>query len=477
MISPISLNNDHFSKIKAMLNVDLIEKIGKIVGKDNLSAATCELYCYSSDASQIRGMPELVIKPLTTVQVSDIVRIAYEHGIPVTTRGAGTGLSGGCVPLEGGIVLDMSGMNRIVELDFDNLQVVVEPGIVQEKLNKSLEPYGFFFPPDPGSSAMCTLGGLIANNGSGMRSVKYGTTRSYVLGLEVVMADGKIIKTGSKTMKTVAGYSLTDLMVGSEGTLGIITQAIIKVRAIPKESSVLFASFDSPELAGKAVVRVLSSGIIPSACEILDANIIRAINTYDPKLGLPLAGAILLFEVDGTEAEVKEGIGLIVKTCEGLSSDIRTASDKKERDEIWAARRLVGAAISRLDPMRTRVYVGEDVGVPIKEIPRMLRKVDEISREFNLPIMTYGHIGDGNLHTGMCIDMLSNEDWVKLNSAADKIHRTAIEMGGTVTAEHGVGSARSEYMRMELGDALDVMVAIKKALDPKGILNPGKMGV
>jgi glycolate oxidase subunit GlcD len=477
VISPISLNNDHFSKIKAMLNVDLIEKIGKIVGKDNLSAATCELYCYSSDASQIRGMPELVIKPLTTVQVSDIVRIAYEHGIPVTTRGAGTGLSGGCVPLEGGIVLDMSGMNRIVELDFDNLQVVVEPGIVQEKLNKSLEPYGFFFPPDPGSSAMCTLGGLIANNGSGMRSVKYGTTRSYVLGLEVVMADGKIIKTGSKTMKTVAGYSLTDLMVGSEGTLGIITQAIIKVRAIPKESSVLFASFDSPELAGKAVVRVLSSGIIPSACEILDANIIRAINTYDPKLGLPLAGAILLFEVDGTEAEVKEGIGLIVKTCEGLSSDIRTASDKKERDEIWAARRLVGAAISRLDPMRTRVYVGEDVGVPIKEIPRMLRKVDEISREFNLPIMTYGHIGDGNLHTGMCIDMLSNEDWVKLNSAADKIHRTAIEMGGTVTAEHGVGSARSEYMRMELGDALDVMVAIKKALDPKGILNPGKMGV
>jgi len=460
-----------------MLNVDLIEKMKMIVGKDNLSVATCELYCYSSDASQIRGIPEVVIKPQTTVQVSDIVRIAYEHDIPVTARGAGTGLAGGCVPLEGGIVLDMSGMDRIVEMDFDNLQVVVEPGIVQEKLNKALEPYGFFFPPDPGSSAMCTLGGLIANNGSGMRSVKYGTTRSYVLGLEVVMADGKIIRTGSKTMKTVAGYSLTDLMVGSEGTLGIITQAIIKVRAIPKERSVIFASFDSPELAGKAVVRVLSSGIVPSACEILDANIIRAINTYDPKLGLPLAGAILLFEVDGTEAEVKEGVDLIVKTCEGLASGIRTASDKKERDEIWAARRLVGAAISRLDPMRTRVYVGEDVGVPIKEIPRMLRKVDEISREFNLPIMTYGHIGDGNLHTGMCIDMLSDEAWKKLNAAADKIHRTAIELGGTVTAEHGVGSARSEYMRLELGNALDVMITIKKALDPKGILNPGKMGV
>lgn len=460
-----------------MLNVDLIEKMRKIVGKENLSVASCELYCYSCDASQIRGMPEVVVKPLNTAQVSDIVRIAYEHNIPVTARGAGTGLSGGCVPLEGGIVLDMSGMNRIVEMDFDNLQVVVEPGIVQEKLNKALEPYGFFFPPDPGSSAMCTLGGLIANNGSGMRSVKYGTTRSYILGLEVVMADGKIIRTGSKTMKTAAGYSLTGLMVGSEGTLGIITQAIIKVRAIPKERSVIFASFDNPELAGKAVVKVLASGIVPSACEILDSNIIRAINTYDPKIGLPLAGAILLFEVDGTEAEVKEGVNLIVKTCEGLASGIRTASDKKERDEIWAARRLAGAAISRLDPMRTRVYVGEDVGVPIKEIPRMLRKVDEISKEFKLPIMTYGHIGDGNLHTGMCIDMLSDEDWIKLNAAADKIHRTAIEMGGTVTAEHGVGSARSEYMRLELGNALDVMIAIKEALDPKGILNPGKMGV
>ncbi|MGB3908525.1 MAG: FAD-linked oxidase C-terminal domain-containing protein [Methanomethylovorans sp.] len=460
-----------------MLNVDLIEKMKMIVGKDNLSIASCELYCYSSDASQIRGIPEVVIKPHTTVQVSDIVRIAYEHNIPVTTRGAGTGLAGGCVPLEGGIVLDMSGMDRIVEMDFDNLQVVVEPGIVQEDLNKALEPYGFFFPPDPGSSAMCTLGGLIANNGSGMRSVKYGTTRSYVLGLEVVMADGKIIRTGSKTIKTVAGYSLTDLMVGSEGTLGIITQAIIKVRGIPKERSVIFASFDSPELAGKAVVRVLSSGIVPSACEILDANIIRAINNYDPKLDLPLAGAILLFEVDGTEAEVKEGVDLIVKTCEGLASDIRAASDEKEGNEIWAARRLAGAAISRLDPMSTRVYVGEDIGVPIKEIPRMLRKVDEISKEFKLPIMTYGHIGDGNLHTGMCIDMLSDEGWKKLNTVADRIHRTAIEIGGTVTAEHGVGSARSEYMRLELGNALDVMITIKKALDPKGILNPGKMGV
>ncbi len=455
----------------------LLSKLQEIVGKERISSSATELYCYSFDASQIRGMPDFVVRPISTAQVSAVVRLASDEGIPVTARGAGTGLAGGSVPVKGGIVLDMSAMNKILEFDLDNLQVIVEPGIVQEKLNLALEPHGFFFPPDPGSSAMCTIGGLIANNGSGMRSVKYGTTRNYVLGLEVVLADGTVINTGSKTMKSVAGYSLTDLFVGSEGTLGIVTKATIKVRALPKERSVLLASFESPELAGRAVVKVLSSGIVPSACEILDSNIIDAINSYDPRVGLPKAGAILMFEVDGTESAVREGIAMVEAACNGLASSIRTAGNKKERDEIWAARRLVGAAVSRLDPMRTRIYVGEDVGVPIKEIPGMLHRVQEISQEFGLPIMTYGHIGDGNLHTGMCIDVLDEKDWDKLNKAADKIHRTAISIGGTVTAEHGVGGARAEYLGLELGKALDVMVLIKKALDPKGILNPGKMGV
>jgi FAD/FMN-containing dehydrogenase len=204
-------------------------------------------------------MPDFVIRPVSTEQISNIVRLANENEIPVTARGAGTGLAGGAVPVEGGIVLDMSAMNRILETDLDNLQVTIEPGIVQEKLNQALEPSGLFFPPDPGSSAMCTLGGLIANNGSGMRSVKYGTTRNYVLGLEVVLADGTVINTGSKASKSVAGYSLTDLFVGSEGTLGIITKAILRLRALPKERSVLLASFEDPELAGQAVVKVLSS--------------------------------------------------------------------------------------------------------------------------------------------------------------------------------------------------------------------------
>ncbi len=460
-----------------MQKTDILGKLQGIVGDRNVSTSSAELYCYSCDASQIRGMPDYVIRPENTEQVSKVVKVAYDHEIPVTARGAATGLAGGAVPVEGGIVLDMSSMDKIEELDLDNLQVVVESGVVQAKLNAVLEPYGFFFPPDPGSSAMCTIGGLIGNNGSGMRSVKYGTTRSYVLGLEVVMADGTIINTGSKVMKSVSGYSLTDLYVGSEGTLGVITKAILKVIALPKERSVLLASFETPELAGQAVVKTLASGIVPSACEILDRNIIEAINTYDPSIGIPEAGAILLFEVDGTENAVIEGIGMVSEVCRSLATSVKTASDKAERDEIWAARKMVGAAISRLDPMRTRVYVGEDVGVPIKQIPAMLHKVREISKEFDLPIMTYGHIGDGNLHTGMCIDVMEDGDWEKLNKAADKIHHEALGLEGTVTAEHGVGGARADFMALEVGNALDLMVAIKKALDPKGIMNPGKMGL
>ncbi|MFP4655065.1 MAG: FAD-binding oxidoreductase [Methanohalobium sp.] len=454
-----------------------IEKLQEIVGKNRVSTSFPELYCYSCDASQIKGMPDYVVRPDSTDQVSRIVQLANKNEVPITSRGAGTGLAGGAVPLNGGIVLDLSSMNRIFDVDLENLQVTVEPGVVHAKLNEKLKPYGFFFPPDPGSSAMCTIGGLIANNGSGMRSVKYGTTSRYALNLEVVMADGTVINTGSKTLKTVAGYNLTGLMVGSEGTLGIITKAVLKVAPLPKARSVILASFENSELAGNAVVKTLSSGIVPSACEILDRTAIEALNAFDSNLNLPDVGTVLMFEVDGTESAVEEGIKLIESACSSLATNIKAAANQQESEELWRARRLVGAAISRLDPNRTRVYVGEDVGVPIKEIPKMLKKVQEISEEFDVPIMTYGHIGDGNLHTGMAIDVLDDSQWDRLNKAGDKIHRTAIELGGTVSAEHGIGGARSEYLELELGPALYVMINIKKALDPKNILNPGKMGV
>ena len=453
----------------------VLEDLRQIVG-DRVTASPTELYCYSSDASLVGGMPDYVVRPKSTTEVAQILCLASEFEVSVTARGAGTGLAGGAVPVKGGIVLDMSGMNRIIEIDVDNLQVVVEPGIVLDKLNEALEPHGFFFPPDPGSSAMCTIGGLISNNGSGMRCVKYGTCRNYVLDLEVVLADGHIINTGSKMLKSSAGYDLTRLMIGAEGTLGVITEIVLKIIPLPETRKLVIASFETAETAGKAVIKTFSSGIIPSACEILDRTTIQVLKRCDPDLFIP-DDDVVLFEVDGTMSSVDESAQRIVDVCATLASSIRIASGKSEMDEIWAARRLVGAAVSRLDPAKSRVYVGEDAGVPLKQIPNLIKRVQEISDEFDVPAMKYGHIGDGNLHVALFIDVMDKSQWKRLMHAADKIHRAAIDLGGTVSCEHGIGRAKAQYMDDQCGPALDTMRAIKAALDPKGILNPGKLGL
>lgn len=453
----------------------LLEDIQQIVG-DRVTDSPTELYCYSSDASQIRGMPDYVVRPKNTTEVSQILCLASEFEVPVTARGAGTGLAGGAVPLNGGIALDMSGMNRIIEIDVDNLQVVVEPGVVIDKLNEALKPHRFFFPPDPGSSAMCTIGGLISNNGSGMRCVKYGTCRNYVLDLEVVLADGRVIHTGSRMLKSSAGYDLTRLMIGAEGTLGVITEVVLRIIPLPESRKLVIASFETAEAAGKAVIKTFSSGIIPSACEILDRTTIQVLKRCDPDLLIPY-GDVLLFEVDGTINSVGESAQRIMAACTPLASSIRIVSGKSEMDEIWKGRRLVGAAVSRLDPAKSRVYVGEDAGVPLKQIPNLIHRVQEISEEFDVPAMKYGHIGDGNLHVALFIDVMDKSQWERLMNAADKIHQAAIDLRGTVSCEHGIGKAKAQYMDDQCGPAVDTMRAIKAALDPKGILNPGKLGL
>ena len=403
--------------------------------------------------------------------------LCNERDVPVVARGAGSGLAGGASPVLGGVVLDMSGMNRILEMDLENLQVIVEPGVVAEKLNCALKPHGFFFPPDPGSSGFCTIGGMISYNSSGMRSVKYGTTRSYVLDLEVVLADGKVIHTGSRNLKSAAGYDLTRLFVGSEGTLGIITRAGLKVAPLPKERRLVLASFESAEAAGQAVIAVFSQGITPSACEILDRTTLKVLKLVDPELVLPDDGDVILFEVDGSRDSTAEAAEQIEKVCRPMAMTIRQASGR-EMEPIWAARRLVGAAISRLDPKKTRIYMGEDVGVPIKQIPTLIKRVQQITAGLGIPAMKYGHIGDGNLHVALFIDVNDPDQWDRLRTAADRIHRAALSLGGTVSSEHGIGLARAEYMAEQVGEeSLNVMRAIKKSLDPRGILNPGKMGL
>lgn len=454
----------------------MLESLQEIAG-ERVSSSQAERCCYSADASQVAGRPDFVVRPANTGEVSRILMLCNERYVPVTARGAGSGLAGGASPVSGGVVLDMSGMNRILEMDLENLQVIVEPGVVAEKLNCALAPHGFFFPPDPGSSAFCTIGGMISYNSSGMRSVKYGTTRSYVLDLEVVLADGRVIHTGSRNLKSAAGYDLTRLFVGSEGTLGIITRAGLKVAPLPKSRRLVLASFESAEAAGQAVIAVFSRGITPSACEILDRTTLKVLKLVDPDLALPDDGDVILFEVDGTEASTEEAAAQIEDVCRQLAITIKTAKGG-EMGPIWAARRLVGAAISRLDPKKTRIYMGEDVGVPIKQIPALIKKVQQITAGLGIPAMKYGHIGDGNLHVALFIDVNDPDQWDQLRTAADRIHRAALNLGGTVSSEHGIGLARAEYMAEQVGEeSINLMRAIKKALDPRGILNPGKMGL
>jgi glycolate oxidase len=454
----------------------MLESLQEIAG-DRVSSSLSERCCYSSDASQVSGRPDFVVRPANTGEVSRILLLCNERDVPVVARGAGSGLAGGASPVSGGVVLDMSGMNRILEMDLENLQVIVEPGVVAEKLNCALKPHGFFFPPDPGSSGFCTIGGMISYNSSGMRSVKYGTTRSYVLDLEVVLADGKVIHTGSRNLKSAAGYDLTRLFVGSEGTLGIITRAGLKVAPLPKERRLVLASFESAEAAGQAVIAVFSQGITPSACEILDRTTLKVLRLVDPELALPDDGDVILFEVDGSRDSTAEAAEQIEKVCRPMAITIRQASGR-EMEPIWMARRLVGAAISRLDPKKTRIYMGEDVGVPIKQIPALIKRVQQITASVGIPAMKYGHIGDGNLHVALFIDVNDPDQWDRLRMAADRIHRAALSLGGTVSSEHGIGLARAEYMAEQVGEeSLNVMRAIKKSLDPRGILNPGKMGL
>lgn len=455
---------------------DILKDLQDIAGT-RARASYSERLCYATDASQVEGLPDYVVRPGSTQEVSRILRLCHEMEVFVTARGAGTGLSGGASPVRGGVVLDMSGMNRILEMDLPNLQVIVEPGVVHEELNRRLSSHGFFFPPDPGSSAMCTIGGMISNNASGMRSVKYGTTRQYVLDLTVVLADGRIINTGSRVLKSSAGYDLTRLFVGAEGTLGVITRAGLRVVPVPRSRKLVLAAFPDAETAGRAVQEVFSAGITPSACEILDHITLQVLKRCDPGLKLPDRGDVILFEVDGTESSTLESARQIAGVCRPRATRIDIAGSKDEMDHLWAARRLVGAAISRLDPNKSRIYVGEDVGVPIREIPELLRKVQGIVNKLGLPAMKYGHIGDGNLHVALFIDPCDPEDRQKALQAADSIHRAALELGGTVSSEHGIGLARAQYMKDQVGESLTVMRAVKKALDEKGILNPGKLGL
>ncbi|MGE5576768.1 MAG: FAD-binding oxidoreductase [Syntrophothermus sp.] len=456
----------------------------KQLGAEKVLTREADIACYAFDSSFLGQLyeyrPEAVVRPGNVEEVATVMRLARTHRIPVTPRGAGTAQTGGAIPVRGGIVMDLSQLNRVIEVDTDNLQALVEPGIVHADLNAHLARFGFFFPPDPGSSKMCTLGGMISNNSSGMRAVKYGTTRQYVLRLEVVLPSGDIIWTGvrgSKALKTVSGYDLTQLMVGSEGTLGIITKVRLKILPMPEKRGIVLAAFATLEKSGEAVINVFRSRLFPSAIEILDRTAIQAATMYKPEIVLPEAEAILFFEVDGSPADVIYQAERIAAVCGPLASHVEWTDDPVKFGKLWQARQVVGAAATRVKPGVTRVYDGEDICVPITKVPQALRRIQDIGERYGLTIVTYGHIGDGNLHSAVMANLRDPDEVERARQATDAVHRLALELGGTTTGEHGVGLTRAKYMEEEHGLALEVMRGIKKAFDPDNLLNPGKMAL
>jgi len=462
-----------------------IHAIQGICGRSNVLTDSADLLCCGRDASflsrQAPCAPDAVVYPPGKDELCELVGYAAQRDIPLVPRGAGTGMAAGALPIRGGIVLDFTRWNRIRRLDLDNLQVEVEPGVVHANLNHTLAHAGFFFPPDPGSSAMCTLGGMVANDTSGMRSVKYGTTRHYVLGLEVVLGDGTIMVTGgqrSRVLKSVAGYDLTRLLVGSEGTLGLITGIRLKVLPLPRRRGIVIGVFHRLRSVGDAVGELLRSGCFPSALEIMDGPAVEAARAHSPAVVLPGGEALLLVEADGGPAAVREMTEEIGGILVSHGAQVQLATDPGECDRLWAARSVVGAAVTRLRPGATRVYAGEDIGVPVARVTDALEGCRTILERHRLQSVIYGHVGDGNLHVAMVADVTCPRELETVMRAEEALHRLALDLEGTVTAEHGVGLVRARYMKEELGSLpLQSMRRIKRALDPGGILNPGKMAL
>jgi glycolate dehydrogenase FAD-linked subunit len=461
------------------LEDDMDEKVKQafidIVGERNYTENLLDMVSYSYDASQHSHRPSCGVWPQTAEQVAGVLRLANREKMPVIPRGAGTGLSGMAVPVKGGIVLDLSHMNRILEISIEDRLAVVQPGVVYNDFQNALSPFGFCFPPDPASGKASTLGGNVATNAGGLKGAKYGTTRDYVLGLQVVLPDGRIMKTGSRTMKSVSGYDLTRLFVGSEGTLGVVTQITLKISPEPGAASTALATFDDLEDAGHALTEVMHSGIIPSALEILGRETILAINR-NTDLALPEVDMMVLVETDGytleeTQYQMAKIIGVFEKNS---PREIKQAKTREEADDLWQARKSAYAVLARI---KTH-FVLEDVTVPMSRIADLLKGISDIAKKHAIQIATFGHAGDGNLHPQILYDGYDPEQVKRMERASADLFRLAIDLGGTLTGEHGIGLSKAPFMSLEHDETeMAVMRGLKRFFDPNNILNPGKMAL
>ena len=441
------------------MDQSIIDQIEKVVGKEGYSTEPAVLYTYGFDASIFHSTPDIVVQPRTTEQVSEVMKIAYANKIPVTPRGAGTGLCGSAVPIKGGIVMAMQRMNKVKKVSVADLWVDVEAGCVYNDLNEELAKYGFFFPPSPGSAEACQIGGMVANNASGMRAVKYGATRDFVMGLTFVKADGEIVRCGTRTIKDSSGYQLARLMCGSEGTLGIITEVTLKLTTKPKKAANCLCCFNTVEDAGKCISAIIAKPLIPSSCELMDSVSINAVNKARGN-PLPDCGALCIVEVDGeTDEIIDRDLAIVEEIAKGIGAiEVIPTKDK-----------------NALKPGYACVSLADDMGVSVSQVPKAVKAFQEIAEKYDVTIATYGHASDGNLHTKMVIDVYDKDQWERGVKAVDEIFDACIELGGTVTGEHGVGISKAPNFQKERASEMSSIRAIKKAMDPENILNPGKL--
>jgi glycolate oxidase len=456
------------------MNDALKKEFEVLVGKDNVMVSESDRFSYAYDAAVLEPvMPAIVVRPQTREDLGRVVKLANDNGLPLTVRGSGTNLSGGTIPKLGGLVVLTNALNKILEINEADLYAIVEPGVITAKFAAEVASRGLFYPPDPGSQAVSTLGGNVAENAGGLRGLKYGVTKDYVMGIDFFDVEGEIVKSGARTVKSVSGLNLHGLMVASEGTLGVFEKITLKLVPPPLAAKAMMAVFDDVNKACETVAAIIAAKIVPATLELMDNFTIRTVEDF-AHAGLPVeAQALLLIEVDGHPGQVAEEAEKVEAICKKLGAQrIQVAKDAEERNKVWEARRAALSALARVAP----TTVLEDATVPRSKIPAMMHAISGIAKKYDVLIGTFGHAGDGNLHPTFLTDRRKTEEWKRVEAAIDEIFEVALGLGGTLSGEHGIGIAKSKYMEKETNRATILFSRrLKKALDPKGILNPGKI--
>lgn len=455
------------------MDKDIIKQITAIVGRENCTTRLEDLHCYSYDGTRKSFLPSVVAFPDSSAQIAALMRLASAHLFPVVARGAGSGMTGGSLPVEGGMVVALSRLNRILEIDRDNQMAIIEPGVITGEFQQEVKKVGLFYPPDPASLKFCTMGGNAAECAGGPSAVKYGVTKDFIIGLEVVLANGEILTTGTRTEKGVVGYDLTRLFIGSEGTLGIITKIITRLIPLPEhKETFLISSTSLPEATG-LVAAILSHNIRPCTLEYMDRTALSLVAKLLPRPPAADIQAMLLIEIDGNRSAVREQterLHHLLGTFPHCS--IRQAATEAESDELWQARRSISPATFQLSPHK----ISEDVVVPRTRIPDLVHFTEKLARELDLTILTFGHAGDGNIHVNIMLDRNQEAQQQKGEIARERLFRQVINLAGTLSGEHGIGITKSSFLPLELDDTtIKVMKQLKKLFDPLGILNPGKI--